>query len=826
MNKDKLKDTYIPHIKSQVRSANSILFTGAGFSLGATNILGETPPLARNLKLLYWNLCYGDDELDGGFSLSDIYGDCLNKKPKELRDKTLEKLTIRAGSLDDWYSMYFKLPWLSAYTLNIDNLEEVASNQFELPRKWTGISATSKFTTKLNLVSPESLQLVHLNGCLEDLPEKVTFSTTQYAERANDLNPWTLRLSNDLLSHSVIFVGTDLDEPPLWSFLSLRGQRGGRSLGELRPRSYLVTPNLPKPRQALLSQFNIAHIPMTAEEFAGEVLSEISKEDIAEGYEKIRRNYDSGKSASRPLDLKTADLEPDSKTEFLMGQEPMWSDITSGRAIEIEFDEKFEATVRGELAKSRPNHILVTGPSGSGKTTSLMRMALKLNAEGKHVFWVDRNTEIGPGKILNFLVSEKEIDVLAIDESDGYGSGLSHLLREASRADVFPLILFEMRSHFIDRCLVHSSLKGIEPIELVVPKLTDRDIKRLIGSLDKENRLGKLKGETLNKQMAAFRDKADRELIVAMYEATTGLRFRDKVVDELDQLEEPAKSIYALTAVASSRRFNLSKDEIILGIGDTSNTTVNEIERLVKRRLLIHSRNDKTLYTCRHRIIGEFVQSAVHQQGMMYPIVSGLLRMAALRTNAQMSPSAKPRRMLRVFINHDFIYKMLDLNQAQELYAELESILNHSYHFWLHRGSIEVEYGSVEDAENYLAQALGLAATDPLVKNEWAYLLFKKATKVPGALEAPKWAEDAENILIELIYEDKSHPHPYHVLGSQGLIWSRVGIRETEKRVSYLQRVEKHLLRGVDEFPTNTKIKEIAQKIKQEYLNTAVKQRY
>ena len=818
-----LNRSYIPHIKTQARAANLILFTGAGFSLGAKNILGEAPPLARDLKPLFWKIGYGDEYLDEGFSLSDIYNDCLNKNPKELRDKTLERLTIKYDSLEEWYRPYFELPWLSAYTLNIDNLEEVASNQFQLTRKIIAISATSEFTTKLNLTSSDSLQLIHLNGCLEDLPDRVTFSTMQYAKRATELDPWILRLSNDLLSHSVIFVGTDLNEPPFWSYISLRGSRGGRNLGEMRPRSYLVIPRLSKPRESLLNDFNIVHIPMTAEEFAHNVLSEISKEDITEGYGKLKRHHDADRSALRPLDLKNADLNPTLKTEFLMGQEPTWSDITSGRSIETKFDEKFETVVRKELGKSRPSHILVTGPAGSGKTTSLMRIALKLNAEGKHVYWVDKNTEVGPGKILNFLMSEEEIDVLAIDDSDVYGAQLSVLLSETSKVDSFPLILFEMRSHFIDRCLVSPYLVGMSLIELVVPRLANRDIERLIGVLDKEHRLGHLKGKTLNQQIAAFRDKAERQLVVAMYEATTGLRFREKVVDEMEQLEEPAKSIYALTAVASTRRFSLTKDEIILSVGDTSNKTANEIERLVNRRLLIHSRNDKTLYTCRHRVIGEFVHSAVHKMGMMYPIISGLLRMAALKATSQMSSSSKPNRMLRVFINHDFVYEMLDFNQSQKLYSELEPLLNNSHHFWLHRGSIEVEYGSVGHAENYIAQALNLAATDPLVRNEWAYLLFKKANIVANALDAPKWAEEAENILIELIYEDKSHPHPYHVLGSQGLIWSRVGIREDKERVRYLERLEKHIRKGVEEFPTNTKIQEIRQKMQREYLSLAVK---
>ena len=822
MNKDKLNNTYIPHIRSQLRAANTILFTGAGFSLGAKNVLGETPPLAKDLKMLCWEICYGKEEVDDEFTLSDIYDNCLNKNPKGLASKVSQKLSIMTGSLEDWYRSYFDLPWLSAYTLNIDNLEEAASHQFQLNRRWSSLSATSEFTSQINQESSKNLQLIHLNGCLKDLPDKVRFSTIQYAEIKHDQDPWTLRLSNDLLSRSVIFVGTELNEPPLWHFLSLRGMKGRRGHIELRPRSYLVIPNLSRPKKALLDSFNIVHIPMTAEEFAHEVLSTISEDEVAEGLENLEQLYLTGKSASRPIDLKTVEINAQLKTEFLMGQEPIWSDITSGRAIETNFDEIIETTVKNELIQDKPKHIVVTGPAGSGKTTSLMRIALNLNAEGKHVYWIDRNTEITPGKILHFLIREKNIDVLAIDDSDLYGPSLTRLLLDLSQYDKWPLLIFEMRSHFIDRCFDETLLNSLKPIELVLPKLSDRDIERLIDTLDKDNRLGKLKGKSHVGRIASLRDLADRELVVAMYEATTGLKFREKVVDELNQLEQTAKSIYALTALAGTRRFSLSKQEILMSIDDSDNTVMNEIERLINRRLLVKSRTDKTLITCRHRVISEFVRSAAHQQGIMYPILYGLLRMAALKSYPHTSFSSKSRRILNYFINHEAVYELLDLIQSQKLYAELEPLLEHTHHFWLHRGALELEYGSLGHAENYLAQAMSLSEKDPLVRNEWAYLLFKKAITVPGSFEAPKLVEEAENILVDLIHESKSHPHPYHVLGSQGLLWSKKGIREIDKRRSFLERYEKYLIRGLREFPNNKKISEITQLVKREYLKTAV----
>ena len=801
---DKLNSTYVPHIKNQTRTANLILFTGAGFSAGARNILGSNLPLGNELKQKYWKLCYADDEFEEDSKLADLYDACLIKNRKELISTTRNLFSIKNKSLENWYRYYFKIPWLSAYTINIDNIEKIANGQFNITRQWTGISAASKYKSDLNLPNPQLIQLVHLNGCLEDLPDKVTFSTTQYSASRHTQNPWALKLSNDLLSHSIIFVGTNLDEPQLWYYLTLRGERGKRGLGELRPRSYLVTPKLSKSRITLLSSFNIAHISMTAESFATEVLSKFTHEDLCAGHEKIRQRSLSGKSSSQPQSIKNLDLTANLKTEFLLGEEPVWSDITSGRAIETELDKQFFLSINSELSKRNPRAILVSGPAGSGKTTSLMRVVIKLHAKGKNVYWIDRDIEISPYKIPSFLVSETEIDVLAIDDSDRYGQELSHLLTEISNKYPSILILFEMRSHFIDHCLVDTDFKGKNVLELVVPKLGNKDITYLIDALDKDNKLGKLKGQPRAKQISAFRDSAERELIVAMYEATTGLRFRDKIIDELSQLVEPARSIYILTAVANSRRFNLTKKEILLGVGECNNENMNEVDILCKRRLITHPRGNQKAYVCHHRTIGEFIQSAAHQQGLIYPAILGILRMSAL--------SEKSNRMLKVFINHDLVYKLLDLNQAQQLYSELEDILNESHHFWLHRGSLEVEYGRLEYAENCLNQARNLAPKDPLVKNEWAYLLFKKAISMFRTLESPDLANEAENILVELIYENPKHPHPYHLLGSQGLLWSRCGIQSIEERRNYLQRIEKYVLKGTKEPHQIKKLKKFRKK--------------
>jgi hypothetical protein len=92
----------------------------------------------------------------------------------------------------------------------------------------------------------------------------------------------------------------------------------------------------------------------------------------------------------------------------------------------------------------------------------------------------------------------------------------------------------------------------------------------LLDVLDRENRLGLLRGKLRNEQRAAFRDQAGRQLLVAMIQATSGRRFEEKAVDELVELGADARA-YGLIAVASAYRFGLQRNEILLGLGESTN---------------------------------------------------------------------------------------------------------------------------------------------------------------------------------------------------------------------------------------------------------------
>ena len=515
--------------------------------------------------------------------------------------------------------------------------------------------------------------------------------------------------------------------------------------------------------------------------------------------------------------------KPLKSTDYLIGQEPDWSDIQSGRAIERDVDRTISRKVDEILSHDRLRGILViTGTAGSGKSSALMRVALKLAVSGHKVGWIDREVDISPRDILKGMVLDDAPEILAIGDADLYGAELTNLAQRITSGDKRPLLLLEVRSGNMERTIVRSQFDKVPVEDVVMPHLADRDVDALIHVLDQVNRLGVLKGLSKLDQIRAFKEQANRQLLVAMYQATSGRRFEEKVTEELFELEGESQFVYALLAVASAYRFGLSRDEIIIAVGDKSNTTLNIIGNLLNRHLIVASR-DGVSCRARHRVIARILVDALQQRGLVYDVLYGLVLIGASKTAPGAQKSARPYRIIRVFNNHDLLFRMLDAEQARNLYGAFENSLNWDSHYWLQRGSLEVEEGDLNLAENFLNQAKSLAPDDPFIDNEWAYLLFRKAINKPGSMDAPDLVEEATEILTRLIGTSKAgDQYPYHVLGSQGLAWARRGIRKEGERTAYLRKVLATVKIGSAKYSHSKDLAQLEQDLTREILSLAI----
>ncbi len=378
-----LPENIIPYLRDRFRLTDAILFTGAGFSRAMLNSIGQPMPLADDLKPILWRICFPGDSFDPDSSLQDLFDFAKANRLTALKEALNVQLTISTNSIPGYYGQVMALPWHRAYTLNVDNFHEACGRAFALPRRLRAISALQRTDRILPGDSSTSLDYVQLNGTLKDGPEKMTFSTTQYGDRFSGQDPLYAHCAVDILSRPVVFIGTPLGETPLWHHIIQR-RRGAAEGTEFRRKSFLITPQLDRARRELLErEFNVYHVPMTLEQFAVEVLSQVESA-AEEGRRRLQIPVTEEGSAFIPTVTKISVSTHDTPTEFLLGQHPTWSDVRSGRAARRQVDDEVHDLVKSILVENEHTRgcILLTGTAGSGKSTALMRLAMRVAANG------------------------------------------------------------------------------------------------------------------------------------------------------------------------------------------------------------------------------------------------------------------------------------------------------------------------------------------------------------------------------------------------------------------------------------------------------------
>ena len=506
-----------------------------------------------------------------------------------------------------------------------------------------------------------------------------------------------------------------------------------------------------------------------------------------------------------------------------MGQEPQWTDLISGKAIARSCDPDIRTAADDILkgnVQGRP--FLLTGTAGTGKSTTLMRLAMELSAKGIATYWVDEQSNFNFHRLRELLTDNQKPVAILVDDADLFGRVIPGWARELPQ--LRPGVLFgcAIRSARVDGLMDKDTLGGIQPIEVGMPLLGDQDIDSLIDVLDRENRLGILKGASEDDRRAAFRNQAGRQLLVAMLQATSGLRFSEKAVEEYNQLTGVSRLLYGVICLIHSQRYSLHLEELIIAVGSGNNETLDTLERLVVRGLI--TRKDRyTGYASRHRVIAEQVVHSQVFRSEVSTIIEGLLIALASSLDSDESRTSRKWRRVTRFINHEFILNFLVPEDARRVYWSIESLLGWDYHFWLQRGSLEVQEGDLALATNYLGQAKSLAPTDRLVLAGWSYLLMKKAARLPTHTDAKGWFSEGFETIIRLVENrETSNPHPYHILGSQTIAWVHSASLEIFEVRALLRKAMEIVETGRSRIPRNDELKQLAEDLRREYLITAV----
>ncbi|MDO4431522.1 MAG: SIR2 family protein [Lonepinella koalarum] len=187
----------------------AILFTGAGFSVGAKNLEDRSPVMARDLSAKIAELIsVVEDKDDLGYVSDKLISHHKDKIPT-LIELLKKEYTIKESGNEQ--NLFASIDWRRVYTTNYDQV-------FEIALKSNGKSYTSiDMDMKTANYNQQKNTCIHINGFIENLKEsdldgKFKLSNSSYVSPDGFLaSDWYSLFKRDLENSSIVlFVGYSL----------------------------------------------------------------------------------------------------------------------------------------------------------------------------------------------------------------------------------------------------------------------------------------------------------------------------------------------------------------------------------------------------------------------------------------------------------------------------------------------------------------------------------------------------------------------------------------------------------------------------------------
>lgn len=799
-----------------------VLFTGSGFSYDAINLLDENFPIGSSLTRKIFEFVFSGEQFpDDGTSLPDMYQALLNSGKTHDQIKEFLRLNLQVKNFPEHYK-YLTLPlWYKIYTINIDNLIDKIYNRWGTETKITNICfPETDYKERDQLL--DNLQAIYLHGKIPCNPNDVIFSRNQYANRSIKLQPLYFHFIQDFANSATIFIGTTLDEQLFDQYIATR-QSIRDGIAEHRPKSFLIIPKISVVREKVLKdEYNIEVIKGTTEMFMNWIASksdlllpkhELLKRllptlDKLENHPKYRDNFSHSvrEFAQSFQKVEINKKYANKKKDFLLGTTPTWSDIhyelDGARTITNDLFQKVEGYFAGG---NDLQSIAILGNAGSGKSTVLKRLCFNLVQNGRSVYFSHSENLPSLNDFVSTIEMFNERVIIAIDNAELILKQLVEISKELNKIKFPPVFILASRTNIFARISNrYEPLVNLEQIEM--ENLNREEIIAIIDKLDQNNLLGKLKGLTPKNRISEFENKAKKQILVAMREATQGEDFNTIMRSEFAEIPtDEGKLLCLCVSLATEAGFTISKQDFTSFSAHPPAEALDILERALKGLVLkVGVKDDKIMI--RHRMIANYlIESCANPETLKQAYIRVLSSLAS-EINS-INKNSRKFELYKEIINHYQIYKRFakELDKAQEVYESLTDYFRDDYQFWLQYGSLELEGvgGSLEIAENYINQAQSLNDV-PIVRKTLANLYYKKALKVGSKTEADSLLEKANEILHKIIQNTHyNDPYSYHIYGKGNYNYIIHWIKDKQDKKAALRGLQNPVNQGCDYYPGN-----------------------
>src|ERR1700722_7762970 len=540
------------HLVSQVRDGNAIIFLGAGASRGAQTETGTTCPTTQVLTTQLSAKFLGG-KFDS-YPLNQVAEYAISESDLVTVQTFIRPLFVELKPTD----AHLKLPRFDWYGLATTNYDTLVEDAFQA----AGVNGQSLRPLIENsdrvddqLKDPRNVLYVKLHGCISrinnaDCP--LILTTDQYIEHRKGRGRLFDVFSTWGYEHPIIFIGQSLQDSDLRTIITqLTGDHA-----DVRPRYYLVSPGADAIGIRFWESKKITTIKGDFDGFMAALdaaipatfrhLSIVARETREHEIErKFRTKTRLSKAALQFLQDDVDYLNSLTSTEKVEARDFYKGYSFGFGAIEQDLDarRKLADSILSdhvledpERTLDEPEVILIKAHAGAGKSVVLKRIAWDTaKAYDRISLFIKTQGVINVSAIKELISSCGQRVYLFIDSAtDRIREILALLKNIGPEGKLLTLIMAERTNEWN---IQGQPLSAYVTDEYELRYLSITEIEGLLVLLEKHRALGTLEKLSHEERVAALAERAGRQILVALYEATFGLHFEDILVDEYNNIQ-------------------------------------------------------------------------------------------------------------------------------------------------------------------------------------------------------------------------------------------------------------------------------------------------
>jgi len=812
----------IPKILSEhIREGQIVLFLGSGASIGAVHPQNTRPPAGQELSNMIAEKFLGAKFRNRPLS-----------QVAELAISEADLFTVQdfiASSLRDFHPSDFhklipKFVWSAIATTNFDLVVERAYDQVTSALQRPVVFKKNGERIEEKLKSLDSVIYLKLHGCITDINDPAVpliLTPEQYVTHRKGRSRLFERLESLAYEYPLLFVGHSLGDPDIRAILLELNE-----LGEAKPRSYIVAPNITPAETRFWESRKFSCIQMSFEDFLNQLdysipnqfrvlvtLPEREEHPISRRFAvstEVKPSQGLMTLLNRDVEYlykgyKTTHTDPQA---FYKGYFVDWSPIIDDLDVKRSMSDGIMSEVflaTEEEKATRQEFYLIKGHAGSGKSVLLKRLAWDASIEYDRLCLSLRPSAYPEYEPLSelFRLCQKRIFLFA-DPVTEYMDTIEDFMIRA-RQDKLPLtIIGGERHHEWNTECEHLEAYLTDSYE--VRYLSEKEIEALIDLLTRHKSLGHLEGMRLEEQKSALSKRAGRQLLVALHEATLGKPFSDIVLDEYKSItSRPAQSLY-LTVCILHRLGVATRAGLISRVHGVPFSKFKEQLFAPLEFIVFASKHGLIrdyVYRSRHPHIAEIVfeRVLVSSQDRFdeYLRIINALDVDYNTDREAFKGLTKARSLISLFRDPQMIRQLYTVAKTRS--SEDPMLMQQEAIF-----EMTAPGGSIDKATGLLQRAYKIAPYNKAIAHSLAELALKKADRASTILEKSKLRRESREIALRILSKGSLSAYSYHTV-------IKIGLDELSELMEHgdesaidrkIKEIEDSITKASQRFPDNS----------------------